>query len=114
MQMLVHISQAVKRCWAATDRLFATIEDWSVQPIDVRRPFGFYYGHMASFAKLKMLPHVSYEAEIPVQGLGFMVQGVNMKPNVSHEAEIPITGSCWYDCIACIVKDEPLTPQSHV
>lgn len=59
MQMLVHTSQAIQRCWTAADEFFGNIKDWSVQPIDVRRPFGFYYGHMASFAKLKLLPNVS-------------------------------------------------------
>lgn len=58
MQMLVTADEALQRCWAATDKLFAGIPDWDVQPIDVRHPFGFYFGHMASFAKLKMLPEV--------------------------------------------------------
>ena len=59
MQMLVSTAEAMQRCWSATDALFASIADWSVQPIDVRHPFCFYYGHLASFAKLKMLPLVS-------------------------------------------------------
>ena len=58
MQMLVSTAEAMRRCWKATDALFASIADWSVQPIDVRHPFCFYYGHLASFAKLKMLPAV--------------------------------------------------------
>lgn len=32
--------------------------DWSAHPIAVRHPFCFYYGHVASFAKIKMLPDV--------------------------------------------------------
>lgn len=56
MQMLVSTSEAMQRCWKATDALFDGISDWSVQPIDVRHPFGFYYGHLASFAKLKTMP----------------------------------------------------------
>ena len=59
MQMFVSTAEAMQRCWKATDALFAGIEDWSVQPIDVRHPFGFYYGHLASFAKLKALPQVT-------------------------------------------------------
>lgn len=59
MQMFVSASEAMQRCWSATDALFAGIADWSVQPIDVRHPFGFYYGHLASFAKLKTMPTVS-------------------------------------------------------
>lgn len=59
MQMLVSTSEAMQRCWKATDALFDGISDWSVQPIDVRHPFGFYYGHLASFAKLKTMPRVS-------------------------------------------------------
>ncbi len=58
MQMLVSTSEAMQRCWKATDALFDGISDWSVQPIDVRHPFGFYYGHLASFAKLKTIPRV--------------------------------------------------------
>ena len=34
------------------------IPDWSAHPIAVRHPFCFYYGHIASFAKIKMLPEV--------------------------------------------------------
>ncbi len=62
MQMFVSTSEAMQRCWSATDALFAGINDWSVQPIDVRHPFGFYYGHLASFAKLKTMPKVSLSA----------------------------------------------------
>jgi len=36
-----------------------------VQPIDVRHPFGFYYGHLASFAKLKTMPRVSDSKHAP-------------------------------------------------
>ena len=58
MQMFVSLGEAMQRCWSATDALFGAIQDWSAQPIDVRHPFSFYYGHLASFAKLKMLPLV--------------------------------------------------------
>lgn len=58
MQMLVSLAEAMQRCWRATDALFGSIQDWSAQPIDVRHPFSFYYGHLASFAKLKMLSWV--------------------------------------------------------
>ncbi|DBA68320.1 TPA: hypothetical protein ACH3X2_013633 [Trebouxia sp. C0005] len=56
MQMFVSTSEAMQRCWKATDALFDGIGDWAIQPIDVRHPFGFYYGHLASFAKLKTMP----------------------------------------------------------
>ena len=62
MQMLVSTAEAMQRCWKATDALFGSIADWSVQPIDVRHPFCFYYGHLASFAKSKMLPLVRVSA----------------------------------------------------
>jgi len=65
MQMLVSTSEAMQRCWKATDALFDGISDWSVQPIDVRHPFGFYYGHLASFAKLKTMPRVSDSKHAP-------------------------------------------------
>ena len=58
MQMFVSMSEAMQRCWNATDALFDSISEWGVQPIDVRHPFGFYYGHLASFAKLKTMPTV--------------------------------------------------------
>lgn len=31
-----------------------------VQPIGLRHPFCFYYGHVAAFAKLRLLPQVSW------------------------------------------------------
>ena len=44
MQMLVPALDAFELCWRDTDALFATMPDWSVQPISMRHPFGFYYG----------------------------------------------------------------------
>ena len=44
MQMLVPALDAFELCWRDTDALFATMRDWSVQPISMRHPFGFYYG----------------------------------------------------------------------
>ena len=49
---------ALQRCWADTDSLFGGIADWTAQPIDLRRPFLFYYGHVAAFIKLQILPQV--------------------------------------------------------
>ena len=56
MQLLVAPAEALRRCWADADALFGRVPDWAAHPIDVRHPFCFYYGHLASFAKLKMLP----------------------------------------------------------
>jgi len=58
MQLLVSPVEALRRCWADMDALFGRLPDWSAHPIDVRHPFCFYYGHLASFDKLKMLPNV--------------------------------------------------------
>ncbi len=44
MQMLLPALDALELCWRDTDALFATMPDWSVQPISMRHPFGFYYG----------------------------------------------------------------------
>ena len=44
MQMLLPALDALELCWRDTDALFASIPDWSVQPINMRHPFGFYYG----------------------------------------------------------------------
>ena len=46
MQMLVPALDALEMCWRDTDALFASIPDWSVQPISMRHPFGFYYGEL--------------------------------------------------------------------
>ena len=58
IQMLVPPLAAFRHCWADTDALFRRIPDWQAHPIDMRHQFGFYYGHVAAFAKLKMLPHL--------------------------------------------------------
>ena len=58
MQILATATQALQHSWASADALFARLPSWEAQPINARRPFCFYYGHMASFAKLKMLPAV--------------------------------------------------------
>jgi len=46
MQMLLPALDAFELCWRDTDALFATMPDWSVQPISMRHPFGFYYGEL--------------------------------------------------------------------
>lgn len=56
MQMLYAPELAFQSCWADTDALFAAMPDWGQQPIQIRHPFCFYYGHVAAFAKLKALP----------------------------------------------------------
>lgn len=56
MQLLVSPAEALRRCWAAADAFFGGIADWGTHPIAVRHPFCFYYGHVAAFAKLKILP----------------------------------------------------------
>lgn len=58
MQMLYAPELAFQSCWADTDALFAAMPDWGQQPIQIRHPFCFYYGHVAAFAKLKALPQV--------------------------------------------------------
>ncbi|KAK9789403.1 hypothetical protein WJX73_006308 [Symbiochloris irregularis] len=56
MQMLNSPRLAFESCWADTDALFASMPDWASHPITIRHPFCFYYGHVAAFAKLKVLP----------------------------------------------------------
>ena len=41
-----------------TDSLFSVIADWQAQPIGLRHPFCFYYGHVAAFSRLKILREV--------------------------------------------------------
>lgn len=76
-----------------TDSLFSSITDWQAQPIGLRHPFGFYYGHCAAFARLKMLPQVWC-----VAGLGLQMQMVVLQFEVllrvselacRHELESP-------------------------
>ena len=56
MQLLLPPTEAFRRCWADTDALFSHISDWGAQPIGLRHPFAFYFGHVAAFALLKLLP----------------------------------------------------------
>lgn len=53
MQLLLPIAEALRSCWRDTEALFAGIPDWSVKPIGLRHPFGFYFGHVAAFSLLK-------------------------------------------------------------
>lgn len=48
--------RAFELCWNDSDALFDHIGDWASQPIDLRHPFVFYYGHVASFTKIKLDP----------------------------------------------------------
>lgn len=59
MQLLLPPAQAMKHCWMDTDDLFAYVSsslspDWSAQPIGLRHPFLFYYGHCAAFSRIKL------------------------------------------------------------
>jgi hypothetical protein len=58
MTLLLPPREALLRSWADTDSLFNCIADWGAQPIGLRHPFCFYYGHCAGFTKLKLLPRV--------------------------------------------------------
>lgn len=58
IQMLSSPDLALKACWADTDAIFAAMPDWASHPITIRHPFCFYYGHVAAFSKLKILPQV--------------------------------------------------------
>lgn len=58
VQLLLPPEEALKRCWADTDCIFSGIDvhQWESKPIDLRHPFLFYYGHVASFLRLKVMP----------------------------------------------------------
>ena len=56
LQMLYAPELALRSCWADTDALFAGMRDWGQHPIHIRHPFCFYYGHVAAFARIKILP----------------------------------------------------------
>jgi dimethylhistidine N-methyltransferase len=56
IQLLLSPKEAFQRCWNDTDALFSHISDWQAQPIGLRHPFGFYYGHVAAFSHLKLNP----------------------------------------------------------
>jgi dimethylhistidine N-methyltransferase len=56
LALLLPPAEALRRAWADTDALFARLPDWTAQPIALRHPVGFYYGHLAAFAKRVMLP----------------------------------------------------------
>lgn len=55
IQLLLPPTEALTRCWADTDALFAHFPDWNAQPIGLRHPFTFYYGHVAAFSRLKLV-----------------------------------------------------------
>lgn len=48
--------QALQDAWRDTDTLFSSVASWSAQPIGLRHPVSFYYGHLASFARSRLLP----------------------------------------------------------
>lgn len=55
IQMLCSPALAFSLAWRDTDELFARMHDWTAAPIGLRHPFCFYYGHVASFSKIKLL-----------------------------------------------------------
>ena len=67
LNMLHAPELAFRNCWLDTDALFGGMADWSESPISLRHSFCFYYGHVASFAKLKLLPEVSHGLQWPCQ-----------------------------------------------
>ncbi len=58
MTLLLPPREALLRSWADTDSLFGCIANWGAQPIVLRHPFSFYYGHCAAFTKLKFMTQV--------------------------------------------------------
>ena len=56
MQLMCAPSLAFMLAWRDMDSLFDRLHEWRDAPIDLRHPFCFYYGHVVSFAKTKMLP----------------------------------------------------------
>ena len=56
MQLLVPPMEALTRCWTNTDALFLShfANFWWSQPIGLRHPFAFYYGHVTSFARTRL------------------------------------------------------------
>ena len=43
LQLVLPPAEALRRCWTDTDSLFARVNDWTQQPIELRHPFSFYY-----------------------------------------------------------------------
>lgn len=64
MQLLSAPAVAMQACWRDEDAFFAAVADWEALPIETRRPFGFYYAHLAAFSKLKLFPEVSLSASL--------------------------------------------------
>lgn len=90
MQLLLPVAEALKRCWRDTDALFAHITDWTAQPIGLRHPFAFYYGHMSAFLRLKVLPHVPPTALDTMLSRG--VDPIVLDPTQCHShPEVPAT-----------------------
>lgn len=61
-QLVLPVKEAFRRSWADTDALFSCITDWEAKPIGLRHPFLFYAGHVAAFARLKLLPKSMHQA----------------------------------------------------
>eukprot|EP00897_Mesotaenium_endlicherianum_P009271 jgi/Mesen1/8372/ME000468S07806 len=91
IQLMVPAEEALRLCWRDTDAFFAAIPDWAVKPIDVRHPFCFYYGHVSSFSKMKVLP----DAELSQDDITFS-RGIDpnvLDPSKCHKhPEVP---SAW-------------------
>jgi dimethylhistidine N-methyltransferase len=56
ISFLIPAAEALKRCWEDTEAIYAQLDDWLEQPIELRHPFAFYYGHVAAFLRLKVAP----------------------------------------------------------
>ena len=56
IQLMCAPSLAFTLAWRDMDSLFDRLHEWRDAPIDLRHPFCFYYAHVVSFAKIKMLP----------------------------------------------------------
>ena len=69
--------------------------DWSAHPIAVRHPFCFYYGHMASFAKIRLLPDMPVVRVLPQWRLA-SVLGIQLRL-----CDKPATGHAWLSRQKC-------------
>lgn len=55
IQLFCTPHQAFTLAWQDTDALFDRLHDWNDCPIELRHPFLFYYGHVASFSKIRLV-----------------------------------------------------------
>lgn len=70
--------------------LIRQVKDWTAQPISMRHPFLFYYGHVNSFTKIKALPHVTPSSDDVTFSRG--IDPVVLDPSKCHShPEVPPT-----------------------